>query len=417
MENQEIKKTNFKQNKKTLNFYCIFIEIILFALIAVEVFLGGSYLDEIVGLLSMFYLIFIRRNLQRIDAITLIILFITVGIGIASNLVSGLNTNWFSVLVDFNSETKLLFTFLAVKYILNNKEKQRIINSLTPFAKLYTLAAFFCSIISLFKDIGMSGNERYGIRSFKFIFNLEMQYIAVYMLVFAVLIFSNKISYTNKLFYCAIAICSMLLSTKSPAIIFTIIFIGLTFYFKKHAKLNIWVILIGIAIIAIAGRYQIESYILKEGVARRLFIQYSFKTANNYFPLGSGFATYGSAEAAVHYSPLYYLYGFNKVAGLTPDKPSFSSDTFWAMALGQFGWIGGMLYFSVYILTFISMAKAKMPASKKAFIYAIYIQHLINGLGTAVLSSASGMIAFIGIALVSELYESKTTGKRLHIHI
>ena len=136
MENQEIKKTNFKQNKKTLNFYCIFIEIILFALIAVEVFLGGSYLDEIVGLLSMFYLIFVRRNLQRIDAITLIILFITVGIGIASNLVSGLNTDWFSVLVDFNSETKLLFTFIAVKYILNNKEKQRIIKSLTPFAKL-----------------------------------------------------------------------------------------------------------------------------------------------------------------------------------------------------------------------------------------------------------------------------------------
>ena len=87
------------------------------------------------------------------------------------------------------------------------------------------------------------------------------------------------------------------------------------------------------------------------------------------------------------------------------------------MALGQFGWIGGILYFSVYILTFISMAKVKMPASKKAFIYAIYIQHLINGLGTAVLSSASGMIAFIGIALVSELYESKTTGKRLNIHI
>lgn len=417
MENQGSKKTNLKQNKKSINFYCIFIEVILLALIAIEVFLNGSYLDEIIGLLSMFYLIFVRRNLQRIDAISLIILFITVGIGIASNLVSGLNTDWFSVLVDVNSETKILFTFLAVKYFLNNNEKQRVINSLTPFAKVYTLAAFFCSIISLFKDIGMSGNERYGIRSFKFIFNLEMQYVAIYMLVFAVLVFSSKISYTKKFFYCAIAIFSMLLSTKSPAIIFTIIFIGLTLYFKRHSKLNIWVILIGIAIITIAGRYQIESYILKEGVARRLFMQYSVKTANRYFPLGSGFATYGSAEAAVHYSPLYYLYGFNKVAGLTPDKPSFSSDTFWAMALGQFGWIGSILYFSVYILTFVSMAKSKMPAAKKAFIYAIYIQHLINGLGTAILSSSSGMIAFIGIALVSELDQNNTTGKRLKIHI
>ena len=417
MENQGSKKTNLKQNKKSINFYCIFVEVILLALIAIEVFLSGSYLDEIIGLLSMFYLIFVRRNLQRIDAISLIILFITVGIGIASNLVSGLNTDWFSVLVDVNSETKILFTFLAVKYFLNNNEKQRVINSLTPFAKVYTLAAFFCSVISLFKDIGMSGNERYGIRSFKFIFNLEMQYVAIYMLVFAVLVFSSKISYTKKFFYCAIAIFSMLLSTKSPAIIFTIIFIGLTLYFKRHSKLNIWVILIGIAIITIAGRYQIESYILKEGVARRLFMQYSVKTANRYFPLGSGFATYGSAEAAVHYSPLYYLYGFNKVAGLTPDKPSFSSDTFWAMALGQFGWIGSILYFSVYILTFVSMAKSKMPASKKAFIYAIYIQHLINGLGTAILSSSSGMIAFIGIALVSELDQNNTTGKRLKIHI
>lgn len=417
MENQKTKKTHSNKSVKTLNFFCVFVEIIIYALIALEIFFNGSYLDEIIGLLSMFYIIFVRRNLQRIDAIALIILFITIGIGVVSNLVSGLNNSIFSVFIDIISETKVLFVYFAAKYILKNNEKQRVINSFVPFAKVYTITAFVCSIISLFTDIGMSGNERYGINSFKFIFLLEMQYIAVYLFVFAVLVFNDKISNHKRFFYYTLAIFSMLLSTKSPAIIFTIIFIGLAVYFNRHKKLNIWIILIGIVIIALSGRYQIESYLLKEGVARRLFFEYSAKTANTYFPLGSGFATYGSAEAAVHYSPLYYLYGFNKVAGLTPDKPTFSSDTFWAMAIGQFGWIGGILYMSVYILTFISMVKTNMPASKKAFIYAIYIQHMINALGTAVLSSSLGTISFISLALISELDDNKTVGKRLKIHI
>ena len=86
------------------------------------------------------------------------------------------------------------------------------------------------------------------------------------------------------------------------------------------------------------------------------------------------------------------------------------------MAIGQFGWIGSIMYFIVYLRVFFSMTKVKTTPQKKAYLYAAYLQHIINAIGSAILSSSAGMIGFLSIALVSQLaQDSSSQNKRLKV--
>ena len=174
--NQLKKKSSIKTSSSAKRYYIkSLIAIAVFLLvITLELVNNGGYFDEIIGVLSAIYLIFFRTRIERRDMYTLIIMGIVVAIGVISNLVSGVSHNYFSIVIDIVAETKLLFAYFAMKYFLNDEEKKATINMLVSLAKLFTIGAFVCSIISLFTDIGMTGEERYGIGSFKFIFHSKI---------------------------------------------------------------------------------------------------------------------------------------------------------------------------------------------------------------------------------------------------
>ena len=77
---------------------------------------------------------------------------------------------------------------------------------------------------------------------------------------------------------------------------------------------------------------------------RLLFLQGGIQLFKQYFPFGSGFGTFGSSTAATHYSDLYYMMGFDKVAGMSPENPVYLNDTFWGMIFGQLGFLGTVFY-------------------------------------------------------------------------
>ena len=77
----------------------------------------------------------------------------------------------------------------------------------------------------------------------------------------------------------------------------------------------------------------------------------------DYFPFGSGFASYATYSSGEYYSKIYVEYGLDGVWGLSRSYHSFVSDTFYP-SLAQFGVVGIILYLSFwgYIL-------------KKAYLY------------------------------------------------
>ncbi len=380
----------------------LIVVIILFSLIYTDLFSKGGYVDEAVGLLSYAVLAFYWAKIKTEDLITLGLLGGVTLLGLIANVVFDINTSIFSILIDVLAQTKLIVTFYAVHLFLNQKEKKAVLDILLPIAQAYILAAAFFALISQVADIGMATDQRYGFPVYHFIFSFNHHYTTVSFLMFGVILFSNRLSAIHKRFFCIVGLLAILAAVKSPAIMFSAIFLFLTFYFRRYNKISIGIILPMAAAIYFLGSYQIDEYFRSSDAPRRLFLQYSIVDANAHFPLGSGFGTFGSAEAAKHYSPLYYEYGFNNRWGLSPSYGMFLYDTYWPAILGQFGWVGFVGYISVYARMFLRINKTKTTAPEKAFLYAVFFQYMIHAIGAAILSTSTGLIGIIGLALFSE---------------
>ena len=389
-----------KIGRKIYHSHTIISILIITILIYFEMRGGRSYFDEILALICMIYsmALFMKKKLNAEDQVSVTFLIIVIVIGILSNIMNKLAYSWFSIIVDIISETKFLWVLFAFKYYITSNVYNDMSRILRPFAKWFCYLAGVFAVISQFINLGMTENERYGIKSYNFIFPMSFQFLAVALVAIAMLSISknyrdNKISYA--------AICTgLILATKSSPLLFSVIFLFFLNYFQKRRELRMRTVIFIAVVVLVLGTFQIKTYLLNINAPRYLFFYYGGKTANTYFPLGSGFATFGSDQAARNYSRLYYQYGFNNLFGMNPKDGSFLSDTFWPMAIGQFGWIGSILYVLIYVRIFLSFKRMKLNSEQKAFLYAGYVQYIIHAVGSAILSASAGLIGAIALAAV-----------------
>ena len=268
-----------------------------------------------------------------------------------------------------------------------------------PLAKWFCYLAGVFAVISQFVNLGMTENERYGIKSYNFIFPMSFQFLAVALVAIAVLS-KSKDNKSNRMPYAAVCI-GLILATKSSPLLFSVMFVFLLIYFQKRAQLKTRTVVFMAVIVLLLGTFQIQTYLMNVNAPRYLFFYYGGKTANTYFPFGSqALQRLGSDQAARNYSRLYYQYGFNSLFGMNTEDGSFLSDTFWPMGIGQFGWIGFVLYVLIYVRIFFSFKRMKLNSEQKAFLYAGYMQYIIHAVGSAILSASAGMIGAIALAAV-----------------
>lgn len=389
-----------KIGRKSYHSHTIISILILAVMIYFEMRGGRSYFDEGLALICMVYvmILFIMKKLNSADQISIFLLIVVIVIGVISNILSKLAYTWFSVFVDVISETKFLWTLFAFKYYITSAVYEDMSRTLRPFAKWFCYLAGVFAVISQFINLGMTENVRYGIKSYNFIFPMSFQFLAVALVAIAVLS-KSKADKDNRMSYTAVCV-GLILATKSSPLLFSVMFLFLLIYFKKRAKLRTRTVVFLAVIVLLLGTFQIRTYLMNVNAPRYLFFYYGGKTANTYFPFGSGFATFGSDQAARNYSWLYYQYGFNNLFGMNTKDGAFLSDTFWPMGIGQFGWIGFVLYVLIYVRIFFSFKRMKLNSEQKAFLYAGYIQYIIHAVGSAILSASAGMIGAIALAAV-----------------
>lgn len=373
----------------------------IFVLIGYELVGGRNYSDEVIGAIAMVYSLYtlMFKKVDKEDVLSIFMLIGVILIGVFSNMHSKLSVSTAAICIDVMAETKFLWVFFALKHFLSSRDSWDISKSLLPLAKIFCLFAGVCALVSQVIDIGMTESVRYGLKGFKFFFPMSFQFLAVALVAVGALLIRGKGNLQKNILISCCCL-GLLLTTKSSPIFFVVIFFVLRYYFKKRETLKISTIVLLALIIVILGTYQIEMYLMNEDAPRYLFFYYGGVTANTYFPFGSGFATFGSDQAARNYSELYYRYGFDTLFGMNPEDGAFLSDTFWPMAIGQFGWIGSALYIGVYVRIFLSFKKYALNAEQKAFVYAVYLAHIIHAIGSAILSSAAGIIGAIALAVV-----------------
>lgn len=110
---------------------------------------------------------------------------------------------------------------------------------------------------------------------------------------------------------------------------------------KKRIKL--WILSIVAVICFTVAAPKIYYYYIvgfKRQYARAYMMQKAFEIAKDYFPIGTGWSTYGSHLTVDHYSPVYWLYdmGYHWELGFT--HRLFLNDSYVACVLGETGFIG-----------------------------------------------------------------------------
>lgn len=402
-----------KYRKKTI------IPIIIFASLLLSEYLSQiiavfSYADEIV--MTIFSIVFLSKFLSgdRLEKVTyraLFIIFIITVPAILANAINGIQKNHIAVVLDIVSKFKIFICFYGIyETVKTNYDAHYILCFFSQIAKAFLIIGTICGITSLFVDIGMRGQERFGIYAFNFIYGHAHIYSMSILIAIMIVVHCDRRNSTRYIF---MSIIQMLLTTKGPSIMWAAGILVLMYYMRDHKKIGGSVIA-GVGVLGLTlGSFQVQNYLLNENAPRFLFYKYGLITALRYFPLGAGFATFGSDMAAKYYSPLYVEYGISNIRGMSADDTSFLRDNYWPMILGQFDFIGLFLFIVLFYMIFKMLQKITLESKDKAMILSAFIYMIVHSIGssTPTTSAAVTMMMFIALILRTGCEEKRVNGK------
>lgn len=315
-----------------------------------------QYLDEVLAIACIFLFLFDSINykkIKKIDLLIMVLMTLTVIVGIFGGIVSELTPTLFWQFVDILS----IFKFSFVILYLNNKnsiftskiDKKVIFKIVVPVLRTYLLILLFFCIENIFRDIGMNYGYRFGLRSFSFIYGTPG--LIINQMTYSLIIFTIARIRQNKgnIGWEQIVTLIIILSTLRfrgfvLAFIYIVLFIFKHRTNKRKRRSYVLPLIVSTVIAIILGKSQFSMYFLESNTPRQRFVLGALQLAKEYFPLGSGFGTFGSSVAADNYSLVYYQLGFNHYYGMSYQQPLFLNDNYFPMILGQLGYLGTCLF-------------------------------------------------------------------------
>ena len=334
-------------------------------------------------------------------------------LGIISNWMSGLISGT-PVLVDAFKLVKLPLVLFYVSCVLRPWEKRTVVANLLLASKCFILLAFLGGIINLAVDVGFSYDLRYGIRSYKFIYENPAALNEV-LLVSLVLIMlgegigkkskKNKRGLSYSKAWLLLYLLTVAMTLRAGGIGASGILL-LSLHFEKKGVRLTWRKGVSAAFVAFCLGYpQVKEYFFSETVRSKL-LRHSLIVLRDYFPLGSGFATYGSDQAFKHYSPLYVRFGFHHDYALAQETGFAMNDNFWPMLLAQFGLFGAFLYGYWLVVQLGYCLKKAPPGQPRAGALGLIAFFLISSAGNPIFTSASGVFLAVALGLTSDFLQN-----------
>lgn len=388
--------------KRFLN---ILIILLLFQDTLISIIKSVSYLDEflcIIGILFICYLITVRRvkiYFTSYEIISMIALILFIVITLISNV-----------------KFKLINLDLALISLIMTLKGYLIYFIVRVVFKTYKIKIFDFKFASVFLEYGLylytiigvlniplnflqQRGERFGISTVAIGFShtTELAFFSIVSMLF-VLYYKTVTNSKNKILVVLASGILVFLSGRSKAVGFYVLFILLLISSKFIKKIKIRKIILFVPILIFIGYERIISEFIN-GVRGALYMG-AYQIANDYFPLGSGFGTYGSYISRIHYSILYYNYGLSNIWGLSPTMPSYIADTYWAMILGESGWIGIFLIGLIILMLIWQCFKNYEDKKIKILSVSLLLYSLIASIAEPIYSSNKCAAYFFLLALL-----------------
>lgn len=329
------------------HFYNLFLVTLFLGMVAYGL-IGFQSIDELCGIvLFIMFIYYMFHTLDwRINKIFLYILGIFL-FYLAYSLQIGSNSKK-AILVDFIIQLKPYIAFFCAYQLkpIFSKNQNQLLNQLclvcwgilVPFG---VISLFYPAILEIVT--GHPSNFASAISA------LALVYLYT----------SNNTNKEKLIFICMLAIGLFSGRAKFYGFFVLAVFAILFFSNARNLKFNLKnsiIALLMIGIILLVAKEKIELYFVqgistdseKDYIARFALYTTSFLIFKDYFPFGSGLATFGTHASGAYYSGIYKEYNIDGVWGLSKTYPYFISDTYYP-SLAQFGVVGALLFVAFWI--------------------------------------------------------------------
>ncbi len=374
-----------------------------------------KYTDEV---LTIFFILFIFFNLlsskkenkkltnkEKLICISFLILNF---IGILSSIFYKYQPVNF-VLHDFISTNKFVIvffgSFFTFKNIIGNKKYEMKINFHCKILSLFFFILSLLDIIFNIYDVNYATRYFLGIKSVNLMYGFS-SYLSttIFFLLMTLCLVTNEKNMKKNRKYIFMCLIVLLLTMRTRTLAFCAIFIFLIYYIiKKNKHINVGKQFVIALVLIIIAFNQLSFYFSSE-TARNVLLNKSIEIAKDHFPLGAGYATYGTQASADNYSIIYYMYDLTKTYGLGKNSHHFITDSFWPAIIGQFGFIGFLCYISYLIFLFLEVSEIKNDKYKYFTAFCIIIYLYISTISENIfsISTTTSLAIILGIIIKND---------------
>ena len=332
-----------------INSLCFYLFVIayIWGIILYKV-IGFELIDEIciVCIALVFLYVLFRQPNWEFNKIFLLVLFIFLFYLIYSFKI-GSNTK-VAIIKDFFIQLKPYLAFFCIyqmRPVINEKQK-KLLNQITLVCWFLLLPVGFYGLANEMNFVKIIGHPT--------------DYAAAITCTALLYLFTSEGTKLNKLIF--IGLLSVgIFSGRSKFYGFFVLASAITLYFNdiKRLKIDVKTIVAGLFIvtaIVFVAKDKILFYFMpafsgdmtNDYIARLALYATSYSIFLDYFPFGSGFASFGTYYSGVYYSNIYAEYGIDHIWGLNKSFTSFVADTYYP-SLAQFGIVGAVLYFLFWL--------------------------------------------------------------------
>ena len=220
-------------------------------------------------------------------------------------------------------------------------------------------------------------------------------------------------NYTKKyLLKGALIIAISLLSGRSKSFGFIPIYLFLIYYphlltYRHLFKIKNIIAVISLFLVVIyVAREKILFYFVtgsqaEEMFARPVLFVTSWRILQDHPILGSGLGSFATNASAIYYSSIYEKYEISHIYGLTPEDPSFISDTYFPI-LAQFGFLGILLFLLFWKRRILRAIYVKKEGHPFVLFFTILVVALfvIEGFGDSTLIQNRGVYIMMLLGFV-----------------
>lgn len=318
-----------------------------------------SYFDEIITIALLIMTILKICN-SRVHQKRYIKIYMCLGavllIGFLSTFIYQVQDNMIAVLKDALAVSKFFVVYVYAAEYIKIKNPKKVLKNIELFSKGYIFILFVFGLINQIADIGMDSGYRGVIKTYLFMYTHATFMVASIVIVCTMLIAGG---WKKNMSYLTMATVILVMSMRAKAFIYiasVVLFCIIIRSYMSGKIRNIWTrkirrrvsiagVFIAVAVYFIS-REKISAYMMWGLAAARpaLYIV-GFQILQDFFPLGSGFATFASTLSGKYYSPLYLKYGIQNTSGLMRSEGyPYIADTYWPYVFAQFGLFGAVFY-------------------------------------------------------------------------